>query len=252
MNKIDLITEPIIYPGLDIDEKIEPQQPCVLVVDDDPDTVTLLKYVLRMGGFNVMGAHCGREALEKISKRNPDIVLLDIMMPDMDGWETYEQMDGLTDAPVIVISARCSKDDVVDGLRRGVDDYIIKPFYNAEVIERVKTVLRRAGKKPDVNRLVFTQTGLVIDLQTREITLNGQIVHLKPKEFDLLTLLAKRSPEVVPYQVISTTVWQKEYTKVLRKYINYLAFSLRGKLETAKPGSKLIINFAGWGYKLQS
>lgn len=248
----NLLTRPVSYPGLDMDEESGNEKSSVLVIDDEPDTVALLKLVLRSGGYNVMGALSGEEALEKIKERNPDVVLLDIMMPDMDGWETYEEMNQLTDAPVIVISARSTKEDVVHGLKRGVDDYIIKPFYNAEVVERVRNVLRRHGKKARVSRLVFTHTGLVIDTQIREIRLNDEAIHLKPKEYNFILLLAKRSPEVVPYQVISEIVWEQEYSNTLRKYINYMAFSLRSKLEAVAPNSNLIINFAGWGYKLRS
>jgi two-component system response regulator ResD len=252
MDNNNVLIEPVAHPGVDMDEEVKEEQPNVLVIDDEADTVTLLKLVLRSGGFNTMGAYNGKEALEKIKERNPDLVLLDIMMPDMDGWQTYEEVNRITDVPVIVISARSTKEDVVYGLRRGVDDYIIKPFYNAEVVERVRSVLRRYGKKARVSRLVFTHTGLVIDMQIREVTLNDESIHMKPKEYDFLLLLAKRSPEVVPYQVISEVVWEQEYSNTLRKYINYMAFSLRSKLEAVAPGSNLIINFAGWGYKLRS
>jgi DNA-binding response OmpR family regulator len=252
MDQDNELIKPVAYPGVDMDEIENEDQPSVLVIDDEPDTVTLLKLVMRSGGFNVTGALSGEEALEKIKEHNPDAVLLDIMMPDMDGWQTYAEMSELTNAPVLVISARSTKEDVVDGLRHGVDDYIVKPFYNAEVIERVRNVLRRYGKKARVSRLVFTRTGLVIDTQIREVTLNDESIHMKPKEYDFLLLLAKRSPEVVPYQVISEVVWQQEYSNTLRKYINYMAFSLRSKLEAVEPGSNLIINFAGWGYKLRS
>ena len=108
-----------------------------------PDTVFLLKQILRMAGFNVLSAASGEEALEQAGSAKPDLVLLDLMMPDMDGWETFRNIRQKTNIPVIVVSALGSKEDVTGGLEQGVDDYIAKPFYNAEVTARVKAVLRR-------------------------------------------------------------------------------------------------------------
>ena len=120
-----------------------------------PDTIMLLKNILRMAGFDVLSAMDGQEALRKYKDLSPDIVLLDLMMPDMDGWETLRYLREMSDVPVIIISAISAKDDIVRALKTGVDDYLTKPFFNAEVVARIQAVMRRAGKAHPITRLVF-------------------------------------------------------------------------------------------------
>jgi DNA-binding response OmpR family regulator len=235
--------------GVDLDELEQSSNPRVLVVDDDSDTVFLLKQVLKSGGFNVMSATSGAEALTRVARDEPDLVLLDIMMPDMDGWETFSNMRKMTDVPVIIISAKSTKDEVVVGLRQGVDDYITKPFYNPEVVERVKIVLRRAGKRSELSRLVFPKLNLVLDLLSQQVILQEQEVHLTPKEFEFISLLARNTPAVVRYDMLANALWSKD-TPNIRKRANYLAYLLRRKLEEAAPGITIIENVDRVGYKL--
>ena len=131
-------------PGVDLDEINTAARQTILVVEDEPDTVFLLKQILRMAGYNVLGAYNGYEAVQKCNENHPDLILLDLMMPEMDGWQTYQFLRQTTDVPVVIVSAIHNKDDVVRALRQGVDDYLTKPFVNAEVIARVQAVLRRA------------------------------------------------------------------------------------------------------------
>ena len=235
--------------GVDLDELEQSNNPRVLVVDDDSDTVFLLKQVLKSGGFNVMGATSGEEALTRVARDEPDLVLLDLMMPDMDGWETFSNMRRMTDIPVIIISAKSTEDEIVEGLRQGVDDYITKPFYNPEVIERVKTVLRRAGKRSELSRLVFSKLNLVLDLLSQQVFLQDSEVHLTPKEFEFISLLARYTPAVVRYDMLANALWSKD-TPNIRKRANYLAYLLRRKLEEAAPGITIIENVDRVGYKL--
>ncbi|MEN4100864.1 MAG: response regulator, partial [Anaerolineaceae bacterium] len=122
---------PGISAGIDLDE-VDADRQRVLVVEDEMDTIFLLKQILRIAGFNVMSASSGQEALKKIIDHKPDLVLLDLMMPEMDGWETLAHLSQMTDVPVIIVSAISAKSEIVRGLTTGVDDYVTKPFYNAE------------------------------------------------------------------------------------------------------------------------
>src|SRR5512140_2033064 len=139
--------------GADLDEVYASNRKRILVVEDEPDTVLLLKHMLRGAGYNVLGATSGQEALKKFSEVKPNLVLLDLMMPGMDGWETYRYLRQMSDVPVMILSAIASKDEVVRALRAGVDDYLTKPFVNAEVVARVEAILRRAhGTAQEVDR----------------------------------------------------------------------------------------------------
>jgi len=237
--------------GIDLDEVYATERHSVLVVEDEPDTVFLLKQILRNAGFNVMGALSGSEALKKCADIKPDLVMLDLMMPDMDGWETYRYLKQMCDVPVIVISAVGNKEDVVRALRMGVDDYVTKPFYNAEVVARAQVVLRRYGKMEDVSRLVFPQIDLVIDFQTQKVTLREQSVQLTNKEFAVLAVLARTAPEVVNYQTIAQQVWGID-TPDVRKRIKYLVYIIRRKFQDLDSERELIMNVDRLGYKLNS
>jgi DNA-binding response OmpR family regulator len=237
--------------GLDLDEADNSERQLLLVVEDDPDTIYLLKQILRMGGFNVMSAMSGQDALKKIIEFEPNLVLLDLMLPEMDGWEIYTYLRQMTEVPVIIISALGSKEEVVKGLHRGADDYIAKPFHNAEVVERVKAVLRRSGKVPEINRMVFPKVNLVIDFLAQQVSLNDHPVDLTPKEFAVLAVLAKHSPGITRYETIAQSVWHSDSPEA-RNRTKYLIYLLRRKLEDIAPGSNLIINLDRRGYKLQT
>jgi DNA-binding response OmpR family regulator len=240
-----------LQSGVDLDEVYATERHSVLVVEDEPDTVTLLKQILRNAGFNVMGALSGSEALKKCADIKPDLVMLDLMMPDMDGWETYRYLRQMCDVPVIIISAVGNKEDVVRALRMGVDDYVTKPFYNAEVVARAQAVLRRYGKMEDVSRLVFPQIDLVIDFQTQKVTLREQSVQLTNKEFAVLAVLARSAPEVVNYQTIAQQVWGMD-TPDVRKRIKYLVYIIRRKFQNLDSERELIMNGDRLGYKLNT
>ncbi|MCE5207171.1 MAG: response regulator transcription factor [Chloroflexi bacterium] len=238
--------------GIDLDELDISQRKRVLVVEDELDTVYLLKQILRMAGFNVLSATTGREALLKAAEQEPDLVLLDLMMPEMDGWEILDHLRQMIDkVPVIIVSAKASKDDVVKGLAAGADDYISKPFYNAELSERVKAVLRRASKPRELSRLVFPDIEMNLDLNMQEVTIKDQSMRLTPKEFDILSLLAKHSPAIVSYESIADNVWGEDSPEIRRR-IKYLIYLLRRKFENIQADPDLILNIDRLGYKLQT
>src|SRR3990172_11316550 len=155
---------PLENSGLDLDAVQElGNQRVVLVVEDDPDTLDLLKLTLRKAGMNVVGAMDGKQAIRKWMESNPNIVLLDLLMPEMDGWETLSQLRAITDAPIIIISALTQKEHIVRGLKQGADDYVGKPFYGDEVVARIEAAMRRSGPKTPVSKLVFPQNLLSMD-----------------------------------------------------------------------------------------
>lgn len=237
--------------GVDLDQVDGQERQRILVIDDEADTSYLLKQILRIAGYNVLSAANGAEAIKKTMEYSPNLILLDIMMPEMDGWETFEYLKRMTNVPVIVVSALTSKDHIVDGLRQGIDDYIPKPFYNAEVIERVNAVLRRTNRPQEITRLVFPSVGLTIDLINQEVELLGNSIRLTPKEFSVLSALAKNAPAIVPYEKISHLVWGEDSADV-RKRTKYLIYLLRQKFDKISSGSQLILNVDRLGYKLQT
>lgn len=249
------LTEQFVQPtagmGIDLDQVDAMDRQRILVVEDEMDTIFLLKQILRIAGFNVVSAISGQEALRKVADYKPDLVLLDLMMPDMDGWQTFSYLRQMVDIPVIIVSALGTKEDVVTGLRQGVDDYIAKPFYNKEVVERVRAVLRRVSQPQEISRLVFPQIDLVVDLMTQEVILAGNKIRLTPKEFGVLSVLAKHAPAIVSYETISDAVWGEDSPDV-RKRTKYLIYLLRRKFENVLPNTNLILNIDRIGYKLEA
>lgn len=237
--------------GIDLDDVDAMGRQRVMVVEDEGDTVFLLKNILRMAGYNVMSATSGEEALQKIALHEPDLILLDIMMPVMDGWETFEYIKKMTAAPVIFISALSSKEHVIKGLRAGVDDYITKPFHNEEVVERARAVLRRAGRIKEINRFVFPKIQMIVDIKSQQVQLAEMHIHLTAKEFAVLSVLAKHAPQVVKYQTISESVWGTDSTEA-RKRAKYLVYLLRRKFSAVLPDQELIQNVDRLGYRLNS
>lgn len=245
------IEEPRISVGADLDDLYNKQRPKVMVVEDEADTVLLLKQILRTGGFDVFSAWNGKEALEKTNLLTPDLVILDLMMPDMDGYETLKHLRKQGDVPVIVVTALNSKENLIQCLKMGADDYVTKPFYKDEVVARVHAVLRRTGKRHEETRLTIPSLDLILNFQTREVVYQGKQIELTPKEFAVLAVLAKQAPAVVHYQAISRSVWGRDFDTA-RQRIKYLIFLLRKKFLEIRPDLDVIINVDRLGYKLYS
>lgn len=238
--------------GIDLDELNTVERRQVLVVEDEMDTIFLLKQILRIAGFDVMSAVSGAEALTKLAEHRPDLVLMDLMMPEMDGFQTMNNMRQMVqNLPIIIVSALGNKEDIVKGLQSGADDYIAKPFYNSEVTERVKAVLRRSGQPKELSSLIFPGIGLSIDLQTQEVSSSGKTIHLTSKEFAVLSLLAKHAPAIVSYDTVAQNVWSED-TPDVRRRIKYLVYLIRRKFEALNPGLEIIQNIDRLGYRLQT
>jgi DNA-binding response OmpR family regulator len=238
-----------VSPGIDLDSLVARNQKRVLVVDDEPDTVMLLKQLLIQHGFNVSGASSGQEGLKKISEISPDLILLDIMMPEMDGMETLIEIRRTSRVPVIIISAMDQKGQIVKALETGVDDYITKPFNNAEVIARVNAVLRRTSSSVERNVVSFPKVGLEVNLSSYEVVYKGRHMELTGKMFEVFSLLARSAPRVVTYQEISETVWG-ENSVAVRNRLKYLVYLLRQEFQKVDPTVSIIENIDRLGYKL--
>jgi DNA-binding response OmpR family regulator len=236
--------------GLDLDTiQSRPSARRALIIDDDPDTVDLIKIIFRNAGMDVVGAFSGREAIQKCSDSHPTVILLDLMMPDMDGWETFHSIRQMTDVPVIVVSADTKKENVVKGLNLGFDDYVTKPFFPPELVARVNTVLRRAIGTGPITRRVFPEVDLTLDFETHEVSLRGNEVHLSSREFALLEVLAVKAPRLVRYEEIANKIWGDDNIKI-RNRIKYLIYLLRQKVEEDPNDPKLVLNREGLGYQL--
>jgi DNA-binding response OmpR family regulator len=241
------------YVGVDLDLVQEGEYNTVLILEDEPDTLSLLKSLFLKSGFHVSGAVTGIEALKKVKEINPDLLIIDLMLPEMDGWETYRHLRVFSNVPVMVVSAITDKERIVDALKMGVDDYITKPFTNAEVVERARAILRRTTNRPPLtdNRIYLTGVDLLIDVPSREVVFQKQHASLTDKEFSLLSILAQSAPKLVPYQMISNTIWGEDH-ELIRKRIKYLVFSIRKKLAEINPEIEVIQTAGRLGYKIIS
>ena len=219
----------------------------LLVVDDEPNILELLSASLRFAGFEVATASDGREAVATAKTFRPDLMVLDVMMPEMDGFEVVRRLrqDGVR-SPVVFLTARDSTEDKVTGLTLGGDDYVTKPFSLEEVIARIRAVLRRAGASANASRLLFAD--LEMDDDTHEVWKAGELVALSPTEFKLLRYFMQNGGRVLSKAQILDHVWHYDFggdANVVESYVSYL----RRKLDTADP--RLLHTLRGVGYVLR-
>jgi two-component system KDP operon response regulator KdpE len=223
----------------------------VLLVDDDQAWCHLVDMMLTQKGFQIDIAHNALSGLQRAYASKPDLILLDIMMPGMDGRETCRRFREMTDVPIILLTALSATGVVVEGLELGADDYIIKPV-TADVLEaRIRAVLRRTSRQPpngsDVGP-VFTYANLVIDFENRQVSVAGKGVELTPIEFSLLSVLVRNRGRVLSHEFLLREVWGPQYIgemSYLRLYIRYL----RRKLEKDPANPQLIHSEWGVGYR---
>ncbi len=220
----------------------------ILVVDDEERMVRFIRMNLEHDGFQVIEAFNGKQTIDKL-RDTPDLILLDVMMPDLDGFEVLETIREVTNVPVIMLTAKGEEDDRVRGLELGADDYITKPFSPRELVSRVKAVLRRTeGITGSMHGLIEVDNRLKIDFDRREIWLEGKLVKLRPTEYRLLYHLVQNAGWVVSHDQLLQKVWGYEYRDephYVRLYINYL----RQKLEKDPADPKYILTERGVGYR---
>lgn len=221
----------------------------ILVVDDEERMVRFIRLNLEHDGFQVSEAFNGKEAIQKIRDVTPDLILLDVMMPDLDGFEVLETIREVSNVPVIMLTAKGEEDDRVRGLELGADDYVTKPFSPRELVSRVKAVLRRTeSASGSMHGLIEVDDRLKIDFDRREIWLEGKLVKLRPTEYRMLYHLVQNAGWVVTHDQLLTKVWGYEYRDephYVRLYINYL----RQKLEADPSNPKYILTERGVGYR---
>ncbi|MBC8334919.1 MAG: response regulator transcription factor [Anaerolineales bacterium] len=221
----------------------------ILVVDDEERMVRFIRLNLEHDGFLVSEAFNGKEAIQQLRDVAPDLILLDVMMPDLDGFEVLQRIRESNKVPVLMLTAKGEEDDRVRGLELGADDYITKPFSPREMVSRVKAVLRRTeAASGSMHGLIEVDDRLRIDFDRREIWLEGQIVKLRPTEYRLLYHLVQNAGWVISHDQLLTKVWGYEYRDephYVRLYINYL----RKKLEADPANPKYILTERGVGYR---
>jgi two-component system KDP operon response regulator KdpE len=221
----------------------------ILVVDDEERMARFIRLNLEHDGFRVVEAYKGMQAVQALRDQMPDLVLLDVMLPDVDGFEVLRLIREISSVPVIMLTAKSEEDDRVRGLELGADDYITKPFSPRELVSRVKAVLRRTESSSVSSKDVIQVDGrLKIDFGRREVWVGDKLVKLRPTEYRLLYHLVQNAGWVLTYDQLLSRVWGYEYrdeTHYVRLYINYL----RQKLEEDPANPKYILTERGVGYR---
>ncbi len=220
----------------------------VLVVDDEPQIVRFLKPSLKAAGYDVIVAENGTEALKAAATQSPDLILLDLGLPDMDGKTVIENLRGWSRVPIVVVSARDREAEKIAALDLGADDYINKPFGIGELMARIRTAMRHAGK-PVTDTAILTAGPLTLDIPAHKATVTGEALKLTPKEFSLLEVLMRGAGRVITHRQILTAVWGPAHTEDLQ-YLRVFVGQLRQKLQAHGADPDLIQTELGIGYRL--
>ena len=219
---------------------------CVLVIDDEPQMHRFLKPALEAAGYSTLRADTAAEGLRLIAARSPDLVLLDLGLPDLDGQEALRWLRQFSAAPVIVVSARDRETEKIEALDSGADDYVEKPFGVGELLARVRAALRHARAQGGVPE-TWRGAGLEVDLALRRVTASGLAVQLSPREYDLLAMLVQNAGRVMMHKQLLTAVWGPAHAddvQYLRVYVGHLRQKLGAE------AGRLIATEPGVGYRL--
>ncbi len=221
----------------------------LLIVEDDTDLVKALELYFSRAGWQVIVGKNGLEGLQKLYDERPNVVILDIAMPKMDGWEVCRRIRELSDVPIVILTARVQEDERVKGLKLGADDYVVKPFSLKELEARVDSVLRRARlAKPQKAGILFANEELVIDADRLMVTREGKHIDLTPTELRLLLLLAENVGRVLTHRQILEKIWGAEYADDL-DYVKLFIYRLRRKIEADAENPIYILSERGIGYR---
>ena len=228
---------------------ISPSEKLILVVDDESRIVRFVRMNLELEGYQVAAAGTGMEALEKVRDDIPDLVLLDVMMPEMDGFETLERLREISTVPVIMLTVKGDEEDRIHGLELGADDYVTKPFSPRELASRIRAVLRRADMPtPVAKTAIRIDDRLSVDFRQRQVIADGETIRLRPTEYRLLYHLVNNAGWIMTHEMLLSKVWGYEYrdeTGLLRLYITYL----RKKIEPNPSTPRYIFTERGVGYR---
>lgn len=227
------------------------QRKMILVVDDEPRLIEAVSLNLELEGFDVISASNGYEALRKLSEHMPDLVVLDGMMPEMDGFQTLKELRELSTVPVIMLTVLGEETDKIRGLELGADDYMTKPFSPKELVSRVKAMLRRAEMPaPTPKTEIYVDDALSIDFNRRNVIVRGTEVHLRPTEYKLLYHLVSNAGRVMTHESLLRRVWGPEYRDEDHYVWLYITY-LRKKIEKDPKNPEYIIGERGIGYRFK-
>jgi two-component system, OmpR family, KDP operon response regulator KdpE len=219
----------------------------ILIVDDEPNILATVAPLLRSNGYDVLSAMTGRAALESVDRDTPDLIVLDLGLPDLDGIDVCRQIRQTSSAPIIVLSARGAEGDKVAALDAGADDYVTKPFGAEELLARIRAALRRSDSAFGTSGPI-TRGGLVIDRERFRVVRDGEEVRLTPKEFELLSYLAQHPGRVLTHRAILKAIWGPHATDQ-PEHLRVLVGSLRKKIEPNPSSPKYILTEPWVGYR---
>ena len=221
----------------------------ILVVDDEPGILRALRTLLTRHGFQVEMAETGRQALESYSYHRPDIILLDLGLPDIDGLEIVRDIRGRSDTPIVILSVKGAERDKVTALDLGADDYLTKPFGVDELLARIRVALRHVARPASGTEAVFRTGELEVDLEHRMVKIGGKQLHLSRTEYELLKVLVTHPNKVITDRMLLQQVWGPEYGSE-GHYLHVYVARLRKKLEADSQNPRYLVTEPGVGYRL--
>lgn len=221
----------------------------ILIVDDDPMLSELIGYNLEIEGYVVARAQDGREGLRKFETEQPDLVILDVSMPKLNGWEVCKRIRAVSDTPVMMLTAQGREEDIIRGLDLGADDYLTKPFQVRVLLARIRSALRRAHLSPEPEpEVTYADDYLVIVLADRRVTVDGKITKLTPTEYKLLAFLVENKGRILTFRQILENVWGFEYIDDI-DYLRVYIWHLRKKIERDSKNPVYLLNELSTGYR---
>jgi len=223
----------------------------ILIVDDDPDSIDLVENGLQIEGYQTITANDGQEALQAFFSSQPDLLVLDITMPKLDGYEVCRRVREISEVPIIMLTALGREEDIVKGLDLGADDYLTKPFRVGELLARIRANLRRAQTDlSPMETVIYSDDYLSIDLDARRVMVQGEIVRLTPTEYKLLAILVKNKGRLLEFRQLLENVWGFEYIDDI-DYLRVYVWYLRRKLEPSPQNPIYILNELNVGYRFE-
>lgn len=223
--------------------------PLLLVVEDDPQFRSLLTTTLENQNYSVIAMSTGRDGLVEVRSQRPNLLILDLGLPDIDGQTLICRLRTWTDLPIIVLSARNQESDITLALDNGADDYLTKPFNTAELLSRIRALLRRTAKLPNAIQEIFQVDDLKVDLTKRQVFVAEKEIHLTPIEFNLLSILVRNAGFVVTHRQLLEKIWGASYVEHSH-YLRIYMRQLRQKLEIDCARPRYLLTEAGIGYRL--
>ncbi|MGD0488451.1 MAG: response regulator transcription factor [Syntrophorhabdales bacterium] len=222
----------------------------ILIIEDDKKTASLIALYLEREGFRTLAAYDGETALELAADRKPMFVVLDLMLPRVDGWEVCRRLRKASDVPILILTARDEEVDRVSGLILGADDYVVKPFSPRELVARVKAILRRAQNRPSTEaKPALSHGGLMLDPEKRKVTLDGQRVELTHHEFNILHALMAAPGKVFTRDELLSCLYPKQEAVVIDRVVDVHIGKIRQKIEKDPSNPTLILTVRGSGYR---